>query len=29
MDCEAADILQGIHEQMVMLSRDPAIKMPV
>ncbi|KNA06019.1 hypothetical protein SOVF_184950 [Spinacia oleracea] len=29
MDCEAADILQGIQEQMVFLSRDPTIKIPV
>lgn len=29
MDCEAADILQGIQEQMVLLSRDPTIKLPV
>ncbi|XP_010688793.2 DNA-directed RNA polymerases IV and V subunit 4 isoform X1 [Beta vulgaris subsp. vulgaris] len=29
MDCEAADILQGIQEQMVFLSRDPTIKLPV
>lgn len=29
MDCEAADILQGVQEQMVMLSRDPTIKIPV
>lgn len=29
MDCEAADILQGIQEQMVVLSEDPAIKLPV
>ncbi|CAN6546848.1 unnamed protein product [Malus baccata var. baccata] len=29
MDCEAADILQGIQEQMVMLSKDPTIKIPV
>ncbi|KOM53243.1 hypothetical protein LR48_Vigan09g190200 [Vigna angularis] len=28
MDCEAADILQGIQDQMVMLSRDSTIKMP-
>ncbi|XP_057433461.1 DNA-directed RNA polymerases IV and V subunit 4-like [Lotus japonicus] len=28
MDCEAADILQGIQEQMVTLSRDPTIKLP-
>ncbi|XP_037495319.1 DNA-directed RNA polymerases IV and V subunit 4 isoform X2 [Jatropha curcas] len=29
MDCEAAQILQGIQEQMVLLSRDPTIKLPV
>ncbi|CAO2812854.1 unnamed protein product [Amaranthus hypochondriacus] len=29
MDCEAADILQGIQEQMTFLSRDPTIKLPV
>ncbi|KAK9740321.1 hypothetical protein RND81_03G026200 [Saponaria officinalis] len=29
MDCEAADILQGIQEQMVFLSRDPNIKLPI
>lgn len=29
MDCEAADILQGIQENMVVLSDDPAIKLPV
>ncbi|GAB4826446.1 hypothetical protein Ancab_033341 [Ancistrocladus abbreviatus] len=29
MDCEAADILQGIQEHMVILSRDPMIKIPV
>ncbi|XP_068321257.1 DNA-directed RNA polymerases IV and V subunit 4-like isoform X1 [Pyrus communis] len=29
MDCEAADILQGIQEQMVMLSKDPTIKIPI
>ncbi|WCJ28219.1 RNA polymerase II Rpb4 core protein [Euphorbia peplus] len=28
MDCEAAQILQGIHEQMVLLSQDPKIKLP-
>ncbi|XP_027339241.1 DNA-directed RNA polymerases IV and V subunit 4-like [Abrus precatorius] len=28
-DYEAADVLQGIQEQMVMLSRDPTIKIPV
>lgn len=29
MDCEAAQILEGIQEQMVALSEDPAIKIPV
>ncbi|CAK9170996.1 unnamed protein product [Ilex paraguariensis] len=29
MDCEAAEILQGIQEQMVILSEDPAIKIPI
>ncbi|KAK4721045.1 hypothetical protein R3W88_011278 [Solanum pinnatisectum] len=29
MDCEAADILQGIQDNMVVLSDDPAIKLPV
>ncbi|KAG8647553.1 DNA-directed RNA polymerases IV and V subunit 4 [Manihot esculenta] len=29
MDCEAAQILLGIQEQMVLLSRDPTIKLPV
>ncbi|XP_004486378.1 DNA-directed RNA polymerases IV and V subunit 4 isoform X2 [Cicer arietinum] len=29
MDCEAAVILQGIQDHMVMLSRDPSIKIPV
>lgn len=29
MDCEAANILQGIQSNMVSLSRDPAIKIPV
>ncbi|MED6131694.1 hypothetical protein PIB30_012133 [Stylosanthes scabra] len=29
MDCEAADILQGIQEQMVMLSRDSTVKIPI
>ncbi|KAL3643310.1 hypothetical protein CASFOL_014125 [Castilleja foliolosa] len=28
MDCEAAEILQGIQEQMVILSQDPDIKLP-
>ncbi|XP_047940131.1 DNA-directed RNA polymerases IV and V subunit 4-like isoform X1 [Salvia hispanica] len=29
MDCEAADILQSIQDQMVILSQDPDIKLPV
>lgn len=29
MDCEAAEILQGIQDQMVILSQDPDIKLPV
>ncbi|XP_057512878.1 DNA-directed RNA polymerases IV and V subunit 4-like isoform X1 [Actinidia eriantha] len=29
MDCEAAAILQGIQEQMVVLSEDPTIKIPI
>lgn len=29
MDCEAAQILQGIQEQMVLLSQDPTIKLPL
>ncbi|EPS73262.1 hypothetical protein M569_01493, partial [Genlisea aurea] len=29
MDSEAADILQGIQDQMVFLSQDPDIKLPV
>ncbi|KAL6992923.1 hypothetical protein U1Q18_011039 [Sarracenia purpurea var. burkii] len=29
LDCEAADILQGIQEQMVILSEDPTIKIPI
>ncbi|XP_050368360.1 DNA-directed RNA polymerases IV and V subunit 4-like isoform X2 [Argentina anserina] len=29
MDCEAADVLQGIQDQMVILSKDPTIKLPV
>ncbi|KAL2580242.1 hypothetical protein AAZX31_15G116800 [Glycine max] len=29
IDCEAVDILQGIQERMVMLSRDSTIKMPI
>ncbi|XP_056159922.1 DNA-directed RNA polymerases IV and V subunit 4-like [Syzygium oleosum] len=29
MDCEATEILQGIQEQMVILSEDPTIKIPV
>ncbi|GLU20642.1 hypothetical protein SLE2022_368320 [Rubroshorea leprosula] len=28
MDCEAANILQGIQGQMVLLSADPSIKLP-
>ncbi|XP_017249910.1 DNA-directed RNA polymerases IV and V subunit 4 isoform X2 [Daucus carota subsp. sativus] len=28
MDCEAAQVLEGIQEQMVVLSEDPAIKIP-
>ncbi|XVE87602.1 hypothetical protein DITRI_Ditri19aG0001200 [Diplodiscus trichospermus] len=28
MDCEAASILEGIHEQMVILSEDSTIKLP-
>ncbi|BBH00717.1 RNA polymerase II, Rpb4, core protein [Prunus dulcis] len=28
MDCEAADILQGIQEQIILLSKDPTIKIP-
>lgn len=28
MDCEAASILEGIQEQMVILSQDPTIKLP-
>uniref|UniRef100_A0A7N0UW81 RNA polymerase Rpb4/RPC9 core domain-containing protein n=1 Tax=Kalanchoe fedtschenkoi TaxID=63787 RepID=A0A7N0UW81_KALFE len=28
MDCEAAEILEGIRDQMVLLSADPAIKLP-
>ncbi|XP_022979017.1 DNA-directed RNA polymerases IV and V subunit 4-like isoform X1 [Cucurbita maxima] len=28
MDCEAAQILQGIQDQMVLLSADPTIKIP-
>ncbi|KAI3740979.1 hypothetical protein L2E82_31454 [Cichorium intybus] len=28
MDCEAAQILQGIQEHMVLLSKDPSIKIP-
>ncbi|KAL4562572.1 hypothetical protein LXL04_034780 [Taraxacum kok-saghyz] len=28
MDCEAAQILQGIQEHMVLLSTDPSIKIP-
>lgn len=29
MNCEAADILQEIQYQMVSLSKDPTIKIPV
>ncbi|CAJ1962765.1 unnamed protein product [Sphenostylis stenocarpa] len=29
MDCEAADVLQGIQDHMVMLSKDSTIKMPI
>ncbi|KAJ4704154.1 DNA-directed RNA polymerase II subunit 4 [Melia azedarach] len=29
MDCEAAHILEGIQEQMVLLSADPTIKIPL
>lgn len=29
MDCEASEILQGIQDQMVILSQDPDIKLPV
>ncbi|KAK3007149.1 hypothetical protein RJ639_017229 [Escallonia herrerae] len=29
MDCEAAQILQGIQEQMIILSEDPNIKIPI
>lgn len=29
MDCEAAYVLQGIQEQMIILSKDPTIKLPV
>lgn len=29
MDCEAAHILQGIQQNMVSLSKDPAIKIPI
>ncbi|OVA05114.1 RNA polymerase II [Macleaya cordata] len=28
MDCEAEVVLQGIHEQLVILSKDPTIKLP-
>lgn len=28
MDCEAAEVLQDIHEHMTVLSEDPKIKMP-
>lgn len=29
MDCEAAQVLEGIQEQMVVLSEDPTIKIPI
>ncbi|THG13953.1 hypothetical protein TEA_024822 [Camellia sinensis var. sinensis] len=29
MDCEAADILEGIQEHMIILSEDPTIKIPI
>ncbi|KAB1221644.1 Calcineurin B-like protein 3 [Morella rubra] len=29
MDCEAVDILQGIQDQMVVLSKDPEFKLPI
>nr|GMD42538.1 DNA-directed RNA polymerases IV and V subunit 4 [Ipomoea batatas] len=29
LDCEAAEILQGIQERMVVLSEDPTLKLPV
>ena len=29
MACEAADILQGIQDQMTILSKDPSIKSPL
>ncbi|XP_042029213.1 DNA-directed RNA polymerases IV and V subunit 4-like [Salvia splendens] len=29
MDCEAAEILQSIQDQMVILSQDPDIKLPI
>lgn len=29
MDCEAFEILQGIKEQMAVLSEDPSVKLPV
>jgi len=29
MDCEAVDILQGIKDQMVILTRDPEFRLPV
>ncbi|KAM6601836.1 hypothetical protein CsatA_021445 [Cannabis sativa] len=28
MDCDAADILEGIQDRMVLLSKDPSIKIP-
>lgn len=29
MDCEAAQVLEGIQEQMVVLSEDPTVKIPL
>ena len=29
MDCEAAEILQGIQDRMVVISADPSIKIPM
>nr|KAJ0228399.1 hypothetical protein LSAT_V11C100050480 [Lactuca sativa] len=29
MDCEPAQFLQGIQEHMVLLSKDPSIKIPI
>lgn len=28
MDCEAAEVLQDIHDHMTILSEDPTIKIP-